>query len=86
MDSRKVAGRWSKRRWLTRGVVAWGLPCGSATAIVLAVRDSAQLGFLRALSVYLLALPIFMAGGYVYGSLMWAFTRRRERKDRQAVE
>jgi len=69
-----------KRRFVLWGVAGVGVPCGLLTAAILASRVSKDVGFCRAFGVYLLALPIWIGAGFLWGRWMWTFAQRRRAK------
>lgn len=57
------------------GVLGWGIPVFITWCVLMAAWQS-DWGFVRALVVYGISLPLWLGGGYLYGSFMWKYKNK----------
>lgn len=74
MDAHRTANR---TRFIWRnGVLGWGVWAGLLYAAIMAYFFRGEASYLHQLFLWLCLLPLWAAGGYVYGAIMWRRANR----------
>jgi len=64
------------------GVLGWGIPCGLLFPLVMTSIGSGESGYLTWLMI---SLPLFMAGGYPFGLVLWRRMQAQRSKGTASV-